>query len=254
MQFDFGRTSVDYAKYRDIYPQEFYERIIARNLCISGQVALDVGTGTGVLPRNLHRYGAKWTGVDVSENQIEQARILSAGMDIEYHVAAAEDMSFPESSFDVVTACQCFSYFDHKRTAPLFRDILKPDGRLLLLYMAWLPFEDEIAGASESLTPKYSPDWSGAGETMHPIELPECYGQYFQVTYREEFPLSVRFTRESWNGRMKTCRGIGASLPDADLKSWEQEHVKMLADIAPEEFDIQHYAALLELEPAISYE
>ena len=131
MQFDFGRTSVDYAKYRDIYPQEFYERIIARNLCISGQVALDVGTGTGVLPRNLHRYGAKWTGVDVSENQIEQARILSAGMDIEYHVAAAEDMSFPESSFDVVTACQCFSYFDHKRTAPLFRDILKPDGRLL---------------------------------------------------------------------------------------------------------------------------
>ena len=120
--------------------------------------------------------------------------------------------------------------------------------------MAWLPFEDEIAGASESLALKYSPDWSGAGETMHPIELPECYGQYFQVTYREEFPLSVRFTRESWNGRMKTCRGIGASLPDADLKSWEQEHVKMLADIAPEEFDIQHYAALLELEPAISYE
>ena len=210
---------------------------------LPGNLSGGIPAERSVFPRNLHRYGAKWTGVDVSENQIGQARILSAGMDIEYHVAAAEDMSFPESSFDVVTACQCFSYFDHERTAPLFRDILKPDGRLLLLYMAWLPFEDEIAGASESLALKYSPDWSGAGETMHPIELPEC-----------EFPLSVRFTRESWNGRMKTCRGIGASLPDADLKSWEQEHVKMLADIAPEEFDIQHYAALLELEPAISYE
>lgn len=58
--FDWGRTSDDYAKYRDIYPKEFYENIIHRNLCISGQNVLDLGTGTGVLPRNMYQYGAKW--------------------------------------------------------------------------------------------------------------------------------------------------------------------------------------------------
>ena len=51
--FDWGKTSEDYAKFRDIYPQEFYDKIIERKLCISGQTVLDIGTGTGVLPRNM---------------------------------------------------------------------------------------------------------------------------------------------------------------------------------------------------------
>ncbi len=117
--FDWGRTSLDYAKFRDIYPEGFYEKIICRNLCTAGQRVLDIGTGTGVLPRNMYRYGAKWTGVDLSEKQIEQAKILSEGMDIDYYAVAAEKMDFPSNSFDVVTACQCFWYFDHKRLLPL---------------------------------------------------------------------------------------------------------------------------------------
>ncbi len=83
--FDWGRTSTDYAKFRDIYPQEFYDKIINRELCMKGQCVLDVGTGTGVLPRNMYHYGAKWTGTDISANQIEQAKILSIGMDIDYY-------------------------------------------------------------------------------------------------------------------------------------------------------------------------
>ena len=62
--FDWGKTSGDYGKYRDIYPQAFYDRILARGLCRSGQAALDLGTGTGVLPRHLYPYGAHWTGTD----------------------------------------------------------------------------------------------------------------------------------------------------------------------------------------------
>lgn len=67
--FDWGRTSEDYAKYRDIYPREFYEKIFSRRLCVDGQRVLDLGTGTGVIPRNMYEYGAKWTGIDISEKQ-----------------------------------------------------------------------------------------------------------------------------------------------------------------------------------------
>ena len=85
--FDWGRTSEDYAAYRDIYPEEFYRRIVERGLCTNGQKILDVGTGTGVLPRNMHVYGGVWVGVDISDEQISQAKMLSQGMGIEYRVA-----------------------------------------------------------------------------------------------------------------------------------------------------------------------
>ncbi len=85
-----------------------------------------------------------------------------------------------------------------------------------------LPFEDEIAAESERLALKYNPVWSGAGETMHPIVIPDVYQERFELVYHEEYPLKVHFTRESWHGRMKTCRGIGASLAETEIAAWEQ--------------------------------
>ena len=246
--FDWGRVSTDYAKYRDIYPQQFYQKILDLGLCQDGQKILDLGTGTGVLPRNMYSYGGNWIGTDISEEQIKQAKNLSVGMNIDYRVVATEKIDFSENAFDVITACQCFWYFDHKRVMPELYRILKPGGKLLVLYMAWLPYEDAIAGKSEELVLKYSPAWSGAGETMHPINIPECYKTYFNMIQHEEYRLKVHFTRDSWNGRMKACRGVGASLNEEELKNWEVEHMKMLSEIAPEEFDIKHYAALAELE------
>ena len=46
---------------------------------------------------------------------------------------------------------------------------------------------------------------------------------------------------------MKACRGIGASLSEDEINAWEQEHLKLLSEIAPEEFDVLHYAAIAEL-------
>lgn len=149
----------------------------------------------GKLRRIMH----KGTGTDISENQIEQAIILSKGMDIDYHSLPTEDLDFPDESFDVITACQCFWYFNHEEIMPKFFRMLKPDGRILVLYMAWLPFEDEIAGASEKLVLKYNPAWSGA------------------------------------------------SLVEEEVRLWEQEHMELLAKIAPSEFDVLHYGAIAEL-------
>ena len=244
--FDWGRTSKEYARYRDIYPDEFYRKIIDRGLCVSGQSVLDLGTGTGVLPRNLYRYGAKWTGTDISPEQIREAeRLAQAGnMDITFLAVPAEQIDFPAGSFDVVTACQCFWYFDHARLMPRLADLLKEDGKLLILYMAWLLFEDEIAGKSEELVLKYSPEWSGAGETRHPIWIPEPVYDYFEMLEHEEYDLMVPFTRETWHGRMKACRGVGASLSEEELQRWDAEHRRLLEESAPDRFDVLHYAAL----------
>lgn len=246
--FDWGKVSSEYAKYRDIYPKEFYQKILNLGLCKDGQKILDIGTGTGVLPRNMYPYGGKWVGTDISEEQIQQAKKLSVGMDIDYYAMATEKLDFQEESFDVITACQCFWYFDHENVMPKFYRMLKPNGKLLVLYMAWLPYEDKIAGKSEELVLKYSPKWSGAGETLHPIEIPKCYELKFDLINHEEYLLNVHFSRETWNGRMKACRGIGASLSEQELNKWEAKHQKLLEEIAPEEFEIKHYAAIAELQ------
>lgn len=252
--FDWGRTSEEYAKYRDIYPDIFYKKIIDRGLCIKGQRVLDLGTGTGVLPRNLYSHGASWTGIDISEEQIEQAKILTdkAGMDIDYQAVSAENIDFPEASFDVITACQCFWYFSHERIMPVLAKLLKDNGKLLILYMAWLPFEDRIAGASEELVLKYSPNWTGARETRKPIGIPDIAYEYFDLEAHEEYDIYVPFTKEGWHGRMKACRGVGASLSDEELKKWEKEHLALLDRLAPDKFEVLHYAALAVLSKRVT--
>ncbi len=246
--FDWGKTSADYAKYRDIYPESFYETIAQNGLCVEGQRVLDIGTGTGVLPRNMYKYGARWTAADISDNQIKAARELSAeqGMNICYYVSPAEKLGFADSSFDVITACQCFWYFDHAQTAPLFARLLSQGGRLAFLMMNWLPYEDKLVYSSEQLVLKYNPSWTGSGDRFKEIAPPGEYLEYFDVEKSLAFRLPVHFTRENWNGRMKACRGVGASLSEENIARWEAEHKAMLASW-PEEFDVLHYAAMIIL-------
>lgn len=248
-EFDFGRTSSNYARYRDIYPKEFYQEILDMGLCVKGQNVLDIGTGTGVLPRNLYKYGASFTGIDISENQINQARALAKKlrMDIDFQCLPAEQIKFPDRSFDVVTACQCFAYFEHKTIAHNIHRMLKPGGKFVVLYMGWLPFEDKIAGGSEELVLKYNPTWTGGGEERHSIPVPSVYDEYFCIEKEDVFDLHVPFTRESWNGRMKTCRGIEASLPEKEVEQFSLEHQQFLNKSAPDEFQVLHYAAVTSM-------
>lgn len=97
--FDFGKTSKAYAKYRDIYPEEVFEKLHEIGVGVQGSRWLDLGTGTGVIPRGLAKYGTDIVATDISEQQITEVIALSKDYsNIKYEVLAAEDISYPEHS------------------------------------------------------------------------------------------------------------------------------------------------------------
>lgn len=110
---NFGLTAKDYSKYRAGYPDELYERLKNYGVGIKGQSILDIGTGTGYLARTFAKQGARVTGVDISDELIEEAKKLDekVHVHIRYLNARAEHLPFSSSEFDVVSAGQCWHWF-----------------------------------------------------------------------------------------------------------------------------------------------
>ena len=252
--FDWGRTSEDYGKYRDIYPDSFYENLLSLGIGKKGQKILDLGTGTGVLPRGLYRYGAEFIGTDISSEQIEVAKSISkaSGMNIEYYVCPAEATRMPSESFDVITACQCFLYFDKKIVMPEIKRMLKKDGIFAVTWMAWVPGEDEVSSLSEQIVLKYNPDWKGAGYTRMKVNESEWEPYGFRVKDIISYDEKLHFDIDSWSGRMRACRGIGASLPDDKIKEFDNEHRDALIKNFGTEFEVLHHILITTLKPAES--
>jgi ubiquinone/menaquinone biosynthesis C-methylase UbiE len=96
---------------------------------------LEVAAGTG---RNLPHYDQRvsLTAVDLSERMLGHAerRAASLGREVEFRVADAQALPFPDASFDTVVAtlALCSIPDDRAGTAEMAR-VLKPGGRLVLL-------------------------------------------------------------------------------------------------------------------------
>ncbi|MBI3504076.1 MAG: methyltransferase domain-containing protein [Proteobacteria bacterium] len=242
-KIDWSRTSSDYARHRPGPPEEFFLRLAALGIGRPGQRILDLATGTGLLARQFARQGSDVAGIDIAAGQIEAARQLAAeeGLKGRFEVAPAEAIPFADRSFDAATASQCWLYFDPDRTLGELRRVLAPGGTLATCHFTWLPRVNPVAQASEALVLKHNPAWRGADWSGAVPPIPQwaaTRGVRLRAMFWFDAP--VRFTAESWRGRMRACRGIGATLDDAAVAAFDAEHADLLARIAPPEFDIVH--------------
>jgi ubiquinone/menaquinone biosynthesis C-methylase UbiE len=90
---------------------------------------LDVGTATGAFPIRLRQAGhlGRLVGIDLSSGMIELAKAQNTN--VEFLVADAMALPFPDSSFDVVTARHMLYHVPDIQKALLeIRRVLKPNG------------------------------------------------------------------------------------------------------------------------------
>ena len=239
---DWGKTSDDYVAHRPGYPESFFPRLREIGVEFEGLRVLDLGCGTGALSIAMAQRGARVTGIDVAENQVRAAteRARALGLDADFHVAPAEATGLEAATFDLATASQCWLYFDRDRACAELERVLVPGGRVMTCHLCWLPREDAIARASEELVLKHNPEWSAADWPGVIAAVPGWKPAHWEFLANLEYDEPLPFTRESWRGRIRACRGVGATLASDEVEAFDREHAELLERIAPEPLSILH--------------
>jgi len=233
MNVNFGVTASDYAKHRAGFPDAFFERVFTEGIIKPGDVLVDVGTGTGTLARGFAERGCKVTGIDIAAQMLEQAKDLSlqAELEVDFRFAKAEATGLPDDSFDVVTAGQCWHWFDRPNVALEVKRILKPNGRILIAHFDWLPLTGNVVDLTEKLIQTYNPKWYaefGGMTGIYSEWLRDLGEAGFLDIQTFSFDMDVPYTHEAWRGRIRASSGVGASLSDEDVGGFDLELKSLL--------------------------
>ena len=119
----------------------FRERLLELAEVQRGQSVLDVGCGTGTLAiAATARVGPTGSvvGIDASPQMVARAgrKAATAGAPAIFQIAAAEQLPFPDTCFDVVLSTLMFHHLPRKTRescAIEIRRVLKPGGRVFVV-------------------------------------------------------------------------------------------------------------------------
>jgi SAM-dependent methyltransferase len=119
---------------------DIHEAVVERLQPGPGDDMLDLACGTGAMAELAAQRGARVVGVDLAPALIETAkeRASQQGLEIDYRVGDAENLDFPDASFDKVSStCGIMFTPDHEAVARQLARIVRPGG--LIALASWTP-------------------------------------------------------------------------------------------------------------------
>jgi SAM-dependent methyltransferase len=127
----FSDRAAAYAKYRPSYPEEAIA-IILEGLGNPAQlVTVDIGAGTGISSRLLAQNGVRVIAI---EPNLKMSEVATPHRLVEFHNGTAENTNLSDACVDLVTCFQAFHWFNPEPTLQELQRILKPSGRLAVVW------------------------------------------------------------------------------------------------------------------------
>ncbi len=229
---DFGRTAADYATHRAGFPPGFFDLLSQRGWARPGQRAVDLGCGTGTVARGLAGLGLDVTGIDPAQPLLNEAAQLdrAAGVRVSYLTGTAEATGLGPACADLVTAGQCWHWFDRPAAAAEVARLLRPGGRVIIAHFDWLPLPGNVVAATEALILRYNPGWAGAGGTgIYPAWLTDLGRAGFDRLETASFDVIQPYDPAAWRGRIRASAGVAASLDAAATARFDADLAACLA-------------------------
>ena len=194
-----GKADV-YQQARSSYAPEMLAFIAKTWQIGEGSLVADIGSGTGILTRQLLGLGAQVYAVEPNADMRAKAEELLGGDPNFVSVnGTAEQTNLPDHNFHLITAAAAFHWFDAVRFKRECERILLPGAPVLL---AWndARLSAEVNRGRERIFRKYCPNFrgfSGGNDENHEIKH-----AFFDGALREtRFPNPVTYDRQTFINR-----------------------------------------------------
>jgi len=213
----FAQVADEYERGRPSYPEEAVRWLVGDE----PRDVVDLGAGTGKLTRSLVALGHRVTAIEPLTQMLEHIPETAPGAFA--ILGDAEVIPLPDAYADVVTAAQAFHWFDHAVALPEIARVLRPRGRLALVWNTRDDREGWVAKLSATIGGESLDD----GDVDAPIDASGRFGPVERAT----FAWTQRLDRATLRD-LVLSRSYCASMPAGEQEEVLAEVVRLFDEHA----------------------